>query len=136
MGGGWRISNAALCQVAASCSGSPGGKLLPPTASTFFEDNNIRLLTYDRPGYGGSDPMPGRRVVDAAADVAALVDHLGWNEFAVISMGQSVNFRRLAVRLLVEWVVEYVPSEAAAHDRDWWGLDERADVDDSGRPEG
>ena len=61
---------------------------------------------------------------------------MSWNEFAVISMGQSVNFRRLAVRLLVEWVVEYVPSEAAAHDPDWWGLDERADVDDSGRPEG
>jgi len=42
----------------------------------------IRLLSYARPGYGGSSPHPGRTVGDAASDVAQLavaldVDHLG-----------------------------------------------------------
>jgi pimeloyl-ACP methyl ester carboxylesterase len=53
----------------------------PPT---FCADRNVFLVTYDRPGYGRSDPQPGRRVVDAAADVAALADHLGLEGFAVL----------------------------------------------------
>jgi pimeloyl-ACP methyl ester carboxylesterase len=44
----------------------------------------MRLLAYDRPGYGGSDPHPGRRVADAAGDVAALADALGIERFAVV----------------------------------------------------
>jgi pimeloyl-ACP methyl ester carboxylesterase len=37
----------------------------------------LRLITYSRPGYGGSTRHPGRRAVDAAADIEALLDHLG-----------------------------------------------------------
>lgn len=36
----------------------------------------IRLIAPDRPGYGLSDPQPGRSFADGAADVAALMDHL------------------------------------------------------------
>jgi pimeloyl-ACP methyl ester carboxylesterase len=43
----------------------------------------IRFLTFDRPGYGLSDPLPGRRVADVAADASALADHLGLERFAV-----------------------------------------------------
>jgi pimeloyl-ACP methyl ester carboxylesterase len=43
----------------------------------------MRLLGYDRPGYGGSDHHPARRVADAAADVAAIADALGIERFAV-----------------------------------------------------
>jgi pimeloyl-ACP methyl ester carboxylesterase len=43
----------------------------------------IRFFTFDRPGYGLSDPLPGRRVADVAADVSALADHLGLERFAV-----------------------------------------------------
>jgi pimeloyl-ACP methyl ester carboxylesterase len=42
----------------------------------------IRLIGYDRPGYGGSSAQPGRSVADAAADVAALLDALGVDRFA------------------------------------------------------
>ena len=34
-------------------------------------------MTFSRPGYGDSTRQPGRRVVDAAADVAAVLEHLG-----------------------------------------------------------
>jgi pimeloyl-ACP methyl ester carboxylesterase len=42
----------------------------------------IRLIGYDRPGYGGSSAQPGRSVGDAAADVAELLDALGVDRFA------------------------------------------------------
>ena len=37
----------------------------------------IRLISYARPGYGGSSPHPGRTVADAADDVAQLAAALG-----------------------------------------------------------
>ena len=47
----------------------------------------IRWVSYDRPGYGGSSPRPGRDVASAAGDVAAVVGALGIDRFAV--MGHS-----------------------------------------------
>jgi pimeloyl-ACP methyl ester carboxylesterase len=35
-------------------------------------DRGLRLIGYDRPGYGGSTPHPGRTVADCAADVRAI----------------------------------------------------------------
>jgi pimeloyl-ACP methyl ester carboxylesterase len=46
------------------------------------ETRGIRLIGYDRPGYGGSAPDPGRSVASAAADVAAIADALGIERFA------------------------------------------------------
>jgi pimeloyl-ACP methyl ester carboxylesterase len=57
--------------------GSPSSRLQRVWPPTFCADHNVLLVTYDRPGDGRSDPQPGRRVVDAAADVAALADHRG-----------------------------------------------------------
>jgi pimeloyl-ACP methyl ester carboxylesterase len=45
---------------------------------------SIRLVSYGRPSYGGSSPMPGRDVASAAADVEAIADALGIARFAVI----------------------------------------------------
>ncbi|HJQ02975.1 MAG TPA: alpha/beta hydrolase [Jatrophihabitans sp.] len=41
----------------------------------------LRTICYSRPGYGGSTPLPGRRVADAAADVRDLLDQLSVTEF-------------------------------------------------------
>jgi pimeloyl-ACP methyl ester carboxylesterase len=46
------------------------------------EARGIRLIGYDRPGYGGSAPDPDRSVASAAADVAAIADALGVERFA------------------------------------------------------
>lgn len=40
------------------------------------QQRGLRLVTYSRPGYGGSSPQPGRRVVDVVDDVHAVLDHL------------------------------------------------------------
>ncbi|MGZ6256450.1 MAG: alpha/beta fold hydrolase [Candidatus Limnocylindria bacterium] len=45
--------------------------------------HGIRLISYDRPGYGGSTPQPGRTVADCAADVRAIADALEIERLAV-----------------------------------------------------
>ena len=62
--------------------GAPPEPLLPAAA-----ERGIRWVSYDRPGYGGSTPHPGRDVASAAADVASVADALGIEQFAV--MGHS-----------------------------------------------
>ena len=67
--------------------GTPNIGLPPEPLFPASERLGIRWVSYDRPGYGGSDPNPGRRVASAAEDVAALADELGIERFAV--MGHS-----------------------------------------------
>lgn len=67
--------------------GTPGCRLSIRPDDTDLERQEIRLVTYDRPGYGLSDPHPGRIVADAADDVRAIADALGVGRFAV--MGRS-----------------------------------------------
>jgi len=43
----------------------------------------VRLIAMDRPGIGQSDRLPGRRVIDWAADVAAVADALELDRFSV-----------------------------------------------------
>jgi pimeloyl-ACP methyl ester carboxylesterase len=43
----------------------------------------IRFISYDRPGYGGSTPLPGRDIASAAADAAAVAGALRVSQFAV-----------------------------------------------------
>ncbi|MFI1660704.1 alpha/beta fold hydrolase [Streptomyces sp. NPDC020472] len=62
--------------------GAPPAPLLPAAARL-----GIRWVSYDRPGYGGSTPRPGRDVASAAADVEAVAEALGIGRFAV--MGHS-----------------------------------------------
>jgi pimeloyl-ACP methyl ester carboxylesterase len=44
----------------------------------------IRWIGYDRPGYGGSAPDPGRDVASAARHTARIADALGIDRFAVL----------------------------------------------------
>lgn len=49
----------------------------------------IRWVSYDRPGYGGSTPRPGRDLASAANDVAGIGDALGIGRFAGHSGGSN-----------------------------------------------
>ncbi|MET9609325.1 alpha/beta hydrolase [Streptomyces sp. NPDC006512] len=66
--------------------GSPMSRLARYPDDSLFHELGIRLITYDRPGFGGSTPRPGRRVVDAAVDVAAVADALGLHRLAVFGV--------------------------------------------------
>lgn len=63
--------------------GTPGCRVTPESFAVDARRKGIRLITYDRPGYGGSSIIRGRRVVDAAENVAAIADHLGIDRFGV-----------------------------------------------------
>lgn len=67
--------------------GTPNIGLPPEPLFATSDRLGIRWIGYDRPGYGGSDPLPGRDVASAAADVAMLADALDLDRFAV--MGHS-----------------------------------------------
>jgi pimeloyl-ACP methyl ester carboxylesterase len=47
-----------------------------------WETDGVRLIGYDRAGYGGSVRRPGRNVAAVAADVEAIADALGLERFA------------------------------------------------------
>jgi pimeloyl-ACP methyl ester carboxylesterase len=63
--------------------GTPSeGSLYEPHVADARE-RGIRLLGYDRPGYGGSSPHVGRNVADCARDVEAIADTLELERLAV-----------------------------------------------------
>lgn len=45
-------------------------------------ERGLRLIGYDRPGYGGSSPHPGRAVADCALDVRTICADLGIDRLA------------------------------------------------------
>jgi pimeloyl-ACP methyl ester carboxylesterase len=63
--------------------GIPGSRIFRPPLDDLTARKRVRLITVDRPGYGGSDFQPGRRILGWPADVCALADDLGLDRFAV-----------------------------------------------------
>src|SRR5579864_6011560 len=63
--------------------GTPMSGLLFESHVRDAEQRGLRLVAYDRPGYGGSTPAPRRSVADAAADVDAIADALDVERLAV-----------------------------------------------------
>jgi pimeloyl-ACP methyl ester carboxylesterase len=64
--------------------GTPGSRSGPRPRVSLLYRLGIRLIGYDRPGYGDSDRRIGRTVAAAADDVAVIADALGVDRFAVI----------------------------------------------------
>ena len=62
--------------------GTPGSKTLDRSEREAADALGLRLLSYDRPGYGGSSPRTGRSVADVTEDVVAILDALGVARFA------------------------------------------------------
>jgi pimeloyl-ACP methyl ester carboxylesterase len=62
-------------------TGTPSGLVAPAPVTAAASARGLRTLLYARPGYDGSTPRPGRIVADAAGDVAAILDHLGADQF-------------------------------------------------------
>jgi pimeloyl-ACP methyl ester carboxylesterase len=52
----------------------------------------VRLLAFDRPGYGRSSPHPGRTLLDWPRDVADVADRLGLQRFHVVGVSGGAPF--------------------------------------------
>jgi pimeloyl-ACP methyl ester carboxylesterase len=64
--------------------GTPGSRMGPHPRASRLYPHQVRLIAYDRPGYGESERFEGRAVADAAHDVEDLADALGIERFAVV----------------------------------------------------
>lgn len=57
--------------------GTPGSIVCFRVVEEAVHRRGLRLVTYSRAGYGTSTRKPGRTVADIAADVTAVLDHIG-----------------------------------------------------------
>ena len=60
----------------------------------------VSLFAVDRPGYGGSDPQPGRGLRDWPRDVAAVADALGLRRFHIAGVSGGGPFAASAAAAL------------------------------------
>jgi pimeloyl-ACP methyl ester carboxylesterase len=82
----------------------------------------LRLVTTSRPGYGGSSPQPGRRVVDVASDTATVLAAIGadrcltagWSGGGPHALACGARLGATAAVLVIAGVAPY-----GAEDLDW-----------------
>jgi pimeloyl-ACP methyl ester carboxylesterase len=102
--------------------GTPSSGLVSEDESRTAAAAGVRLLAYDRPGYGGSDRHEGRTIADCAADVRAIAGQLGIDRLGVIGLSGG-GPHALACAALLEDLVPAVVSLAAVAPYDAEGLD-------------
>ena len=102
--------------------GTPGSGLAFPRDLELARERGLRSIRYDRAGYGGSTPNPGRSVVDVVADIDDVLDALGIERYVTLggSGGCPHSFacgarseRCLAAAAIAP------PAPYAAHGLDW-----------------
>ena len=103
-------------------AGTPGSSLLYEPHLEDAAKRGIRLFSYDRPGYGASTRLPGRRAADCAADVAAVCDALGVERLCVWGVSGG-GPHALATAALLPNRVAAVASIASIAPLDAEGLD-------------
>ena len=89
--------------------GTPGSVRQFRAIQLAAHDRGLRLVTYSRPGYGASTRQSGRRIVDAAADVAAVLAHLdsprcivaGWSGGGPHALATGARLREQVAGILV-----------------------------------
>lgn len=102
--------------------GMPGSRVGPRPRSMFLYQRGARLISYDRPGYGGSDRRPGRRVADVVSDVRDVADALGLDRFAVAGRSGGAPHALACAALLPDRVTRAAALVGLAP-RDAEGLD-------------
>jgi pimeloyl-ACP methyl ester carboxylesterase len=103
--------------------GTPGSRLLN---RKWIEDAlplGIRLIGYDRPGYGGSTAVPGRKVANAAEDVSAIANALDLRHLAVLGHSGGGPHALACAALIPDLVFAAAalasPAPYNAHGLDW-----------------
>lgn len=74
------------------CHGFPGSRLEAALAAPLAQRLGVRLIAPDRPGFGLSSPLPGRRFGDWPADVAQLLAALKIDEFSLLGVSGGAPY--------------------------------------------
>jgi pimeloyl-ACP methyl ester carboxylesterase len=114
--------------------GTPGSRSGPrPRASVLYR-LGVRLICYDRPGYGGSGRHKGRRVADAAWDVLAIADSLGLKKFGVVGRSGGGPHALACAALLEDRVTAVAALVSAAppdaDELDWFAGMTNSNIDE------
>ncbi len=127
--GGDPAGRAVLVQL-----GTPGSRFLYGPHLLDAKELGIRLIAYDRPGYGGSTPHPERTVADCAEDARAIVDALGIERFAVWGISGGGPHALACAGVLSERVVAAAtlasPAPFDAEGLDWFADTGEENVED------
>jgi pimeloyl-ACP methyl ester carboxylesterase len=114
--------------------GSPQAGPAPAPLVADAARQRIRWVSYNRPGYSGSTEQPGRDVAAAAADVAAIANHLGIARFAVMGASGGGPHCLACAALLPERVLAAVSVASfgpfGAEGLDWYAGMARGGVDE------
>lgn len=83
--------------------GSPGSSVWSPDPhQDATRAAAVRLIAVDRPGFGGSDVLPGLTFGGWAADVAELADGLGLERFAMVGLSGGGPWAAACAALIPE----------------------------------
>ena len=114
--------------------GTPSSRVLYGPHLADAAERGIRLIAYDRPGYGGSTAHPGRSVADCAQDTRAVLDALGIDRFAVWGISGGGPHALACASLLPDRVVAAAtlasPAPFDAEGLDWWAGTGQENIDD------
>jgi len=80
----WRVRAEESEDTLLYCHGFPGSRFEAHALLAGALGGGVRVLAPERPAYGGSDPRPGRRVLDWAEDIGELLAHLGVERLRVL----------------------------------------------------
>jgi pimeloyl-ACP methyl ester carboxylesterase len=98
--------------------------------------DGVRLIGFDRAGYGGSTRNPGRRIADVAADVRAIADALELERFATWGISGGGPHALACAALLPDRVVAAAavcsPAPFDADGLDWFEGQGEANVAEHG----
>ena len=83
--------------------GTPDCRLAARPGHAAARQAGVRIVAFDRPGYGGSPPAASDHVT-VARDVAALADGLGLDTFAVLGMSIGGQYALAAAAMLPDRV--------------------------------
>jgi pimeloyl-ACP methyl ester carboxylesterase len=104
--------------------GTPESRLLFDQWYQDAASHGIRLIGYDRPGYGDSTAYAGRSVASAAEDVSAIVKELGINKLMVVGISGGGPHALACAALLPDLVVAAAvlasPAPYNADGLDWF----------------
>lgn len=104
--------------------GTPMNRHLYGPHASDAASRGLRLISYDRPGYGESTPQPGRILADCAADVRAICAALGLSRIAVWGISGGGPHALATAALLPDLVVAAAslagPAPYDADGLDWF----------------
>ena len=87
-------------QAVIHCHGAPSSRLELALLDSAFAEAGLRVITPDRPSFGGTSPQPGRTLADWPFDVAALADALAVDRFVVTALSAGGPYAMATCALL------------------------------------